>query len=332
MKWAAISIVLIAIVFRDEFGMAEEPEPVAKLTGSLPNVIAPTFGSKQFWGDVLHFHGWRIQQNTLTGHYRLLDEKNYRHAWGSYDTCRGRLDVIKQERNLPAMSGKAVILLHGLVRTRGSLDKLGDYLRDRGGYTVLNVSYPSTQGTVDEHAEKLARIMETLTGVDEIHIVAHSLGNLVVRHYLADAAQDGEKPDPRIRRMVMLGPPNNGSKLAQRLSRSRLFKLITGGTGHQLSQNWQELEDRLATPEFEFGIIAGGTGSEEGNNPLVEGDDDLVVSVESTRLAGATDFRVLPVKHTFMMDDPVVMEYTLRFLTDGYFVSEEDRQPLTTVD
>ena len=73
---------------------------------------------------------------------------------------------------------------------------------------------------------------------------------------------------------------------------------------------------------------AGGKGDDRGYNPLVPGDDDLVVSVASTKLAGATDFRVLPVKHTFMMDDKTVQEYTLRFLQKGWFESDIDRQPL----
>ena len=54
----------------------------------------------------------------------------------------------------------------------------------------------------------------------------------------------------------------------------------------------------------------------------------MVVSVESTRLAGAADFAVLPVLHTVMMDDPRVQQYTLRFLSQGYFVSEDDRHPI----
>ena len=53
-----------------------------------------------------------------------------------------------------------------------------------------------------------------------------------------------------------------------------------------------------------------------------------MVTVESTRLAGAADFAVLPVLHTIMMDDATVQEYTLRFLRHGYFVSEAERHPI----
>ena len=43
---------------------------------------------------------------------------------------------------------------------------------------------------------------------------------------------------------------------------------------------------------------------------------------------GARDFRVLPVWHTVMMDDPVVQAYTLKFLQHGYFEVEQTRQPI----
>jgi hypothetical protein len=95
-----------------------------------------------------------------------------------------------------------------------------------------------------------------------------------------------------------------------------------------LGRQWDRLQQRLATPSFEFGIIAGGRGGERGYNPLVPGDNDGVVSVASTRLAGAADFAVLPALHTFMMNDAKVQEYTLRFLQHGYFVSPERKQPI----
>ena len=43
----------------------------------------PTLGGKQFWADELFFHQWRIQRNVFTGHCRLLDEHDLRHASGT---------------------------------------------------------------------------------------------------------------------------------------------------------------------------------------------------------------------------------------------------------
>ena len=96
-----------------------------------------------------------------------------------------------------------------------------------------------------------------------------------------------------------------------------------------LARQWKALEEKLATPACEFGILAGGRGTAKGYNPWLGQDNDMVVSVESTRLPGATDFAVLPVLHTLMMDDATVQQYTLNFLRHGYFVAPDERHPIS---
>jgi pimeloyl-ACP methyl ester carboxylesterase len=307
----------------------ESDEPEEPSTGRF-NAIAPTLGGKQFWGDVLFFHDWHIQQNVFTGHYRLLDGYNLRHAWGTYEECCNKLSEIKVRRGLEPMRGRAVVVLHGLFRSPSSMSRLSSYLHEEGGYSVFNVSYPTTRGSVGDHAKALNRIIENLAGIEEINFVGHSLGNLVVRHYLGDHTRPEAdvKPDARIKRIVMLGPPNQGAEFAEALDGVSLFHTVAGASGKELSHDWETLAPHLAVPACEFGILAGGRSSDRGFNPWLSGDDDLVVSVADTRLPGATDFAVLPVLHSFMMNDPAVLEYTLRFLKYGYFVSAEARKPI----
>jgi pimeloyl-ACP methyl ester carboxylesterase len=301
------------------------------------NVKAPTAGGKQFWGDEFCFHGWRVQRNVFTEHCRLLDENNKRHASGTYQSCREELDRIRAKEKLPAMKGKAVIVLHGLIRTRSAMKSMAAYLHDEGGYAVFNISYPSTRKPVAYHAANLAKIIDGLEGIEEIHLVGHSLGNLVIRHYLADQTDEanGRKPDPRIGRIVMLAPPNQGSALATRFKENPLLKAIWGVSGQEIAE-WEKLAPKLATPRCEFGILAGGgkrpdksAGEKgKGRNPLLSGDDDLVVTVDETKLPGAHDFLVVPRSHTFFMDDKDVQKYSLHFLKHGCFVSEAKRTPL----
>jgi len=324
-----------------------------------PNVTWKTMGGKQFWADELFFHHWRIQRNVLTGHCRLLDGADMRHAWGTFEQCRAKLDQIRRERNLPPMRGKVVIVLHGLFRSHDSMVPMCRYLEEQGGYTLLNVTYPTTRRDVAAHARVLERIVENLEGVEEINFVAHSLGNIVLRYYLSDHAAarlpaaegaDNEKaegsrkegrqdgggdleaprrvPDARIRRFVMLAPPNQGSQLAGFFADNGLFRLVAGDSARQLGKEWEKLAGKLGTPPCEFSILAGGRGDGEGLNPLLPGDDDGTVTLQSTRLAGARDFAVLPVRHSKIVSDPTAMEYTLRFLKHGHFVSEEKREPI----
>ena len=313
---------------------AEEPQPADPSAFGLENVPMPTLGGVQFWADELFFHQWRIQRNVISNHCRLLDEYNLRHASGTYEECLAKLEQIKRQRDLPPMRGKAVVVLHGLGRTRNSMSALCEYLQKQGDYTVFNVGYASTRRGIADHARALAAILENLHGITEINFVGHSLGNIVVRRYLAEETDQatGRRPDPRIRRFVMLGSPNHGSFAATALGENSLFTAITGTPGQQLGRQWVWLEADLATPRGQFGIIAGGQNNEQGFHNLLPGDDDGVVTVASTRLAGATDFLVLPQLHSFLPSDPKVLECTLRFLQRGYFVSAEQQKPIRAID
>ena len=118
-----------------------------------------------------------------------------------------------------------------------------------------------------------------------------------------------------------------------RLLRSSLsFKVLAGVSGGELSNSWEQLEPTLATPEFEFAIIAGGqVGQSKLNNILLTGKDDFTVSVEETKLIGASDFQIRPLIHTTMMKDKEVFQVTLRFFENGYLKSALSRTPLTSL-
>ncbi len=296
------------------------------LEGNL-NLQMPTMGGKQFWADELFFHQWRIQQNVLTGHFRLLDKNDVRYAWGTFDECKAALEKIKSERHLPPMKGKAVIVLHGICGTRLHMKKICDYLQASGGYEVFNVAYPTTQKEIAEHAKTLAKIIDNLDGIEEVNFVAHSMGNVVIRHYLhdlkvaeaANPAAESAKKRPKFNRFVMLAPPNHGSGLAKYFSENILYKTVTGDSGRELGRDWSRLESQLATPDFEFGIIAGGKGGAKGYNPLLAGDNDGVLGVETAKLAGAKDFIVIPAMHPLLQNNSLALTCTLHFLQEGTF-------------
>jgi len=316
----------------------DEPAEASREPQGPLNLQTPTLGGMQFWGDELLFHDWRIQRNTVTGHCRLLDGNDQRCAWGTFEVCEARLNEIKVANEIEPMRGKVVLALHGLFRTRDSMNRMAEYLKEHGDYQVLRVSYPSSRAGIDEHARALASIVEHLPEVDEIHIVAHSLGNLVVRHFLADEARRGmaSRLNERLGRIVMLAPPNRGSARAALWAESTVFasayRAVAGPAAVQISPDWDEFEPQLTVPACEFGIIAGGRGDGKGWHDQIPGDDDGTVGVAETRLAGACDFIVLPVRHTFLMNDERTLAATLRFLEEGCFVSPEACEPIPLED
>jgi pimeloyl-ACP methyl ester carboxylesterase len=289
------------------------------------SIWSSTLGGRQFWGDVHFFHHFRIQKNVFTGHYRLLDSHDRRLASGTLEDCKKALAEIRVRDQIPAMSGTCVIFIHGIVRSSKSMTTLTRLAEDHH-MTGLEFDYPSTQIDIHQCAEYLHQCIDGLEGVEKIHFVVHSMGGLVIRAYL------DKHRDPRIGRLVMLGTPNQGARMADHLKGTLLFKTVFGPAGQQLVTDPQGLIPKLPIPDFEFAIIAGARGDGKGWNPFIAGDDDGTVEVTSTRLPGAADFITIPVIHAFMMRDQAVGEHALRFLETGSLRADGMREPIPLIE
>lgn len=284
-----------------------------------------TLGGRQFWGDVQFFHGWRIQHNVMTKHYRLLDPDDKRFASGSLSDCQQKLSEVRTSRKLPPMTGKAVILIHGIGRSSKSFADMAKRMKS-DGYTVVGFDYPSTQVPIPDCADYLHKVIQSLDGIESIDIVGHSMGGLVMRAYQMKHSCS------RFRRAVMLGVPNKGAKMANFLKSNPLFKMVLGPAGQQLTSDDDGLISKLPIPKFEFGVLAGGRSGAKGYNPLLPGDNDMTVTVASTRLPGAADFVLLPVIHSFLMSDERAILATVNFLKSGQFDPAKPPSPIRQDD
>lgn len=204
-----------------------------------------------------------------------------------------------------------VVLLHGLARGQGSMARLDRALR-AAGFETWSHTYPSRRHSITYLADALT---EQLVALDRpLCAVTHSLGGVIVRHL----------HDPRLRweRIVMLAPPNQGSRLAAGLVRNPVFRWFYGPAGRELADcsSWP-------TPPAPFAVIAG-TRSLAWSNPTswtlgrrfpTGTPNDGTVAVDETRLPDMTAFAEVDETHTWIMNSPRAHRLAIAFLREGRF-------------
>ena len=184
-----------------------------------------------------------------------------------------------------------IVYVHGLWLT--GLE--GAFLRRRLGLALsadtCAFSYPSVRSNLVTNALAFNKFLGSVDA-DSLHVVAHSLGGLLTLKAFESAASAALPPG----RVVLLGPPLQGSLTARRVAR-----LPLGGTILGLGAREELLgaKPRQWRGSREVGVIAGtlsvGLGRLMGKHSAAS---DGTVFVEETRLDGATDHLELRASHT----------------------------------
>lgn len=143
--------------------------------------------------------------------------------------------------------------------------------------------------------------------------MTHSLGGLLVRQYLSNNVIEG------LHRVVMMGPPNQGSQLADYVSALRLPRWLQPAAVVELGTGGEAITRQLKPVDFELGVIAGNSNGILRWPGAPEEASDGVVTVKETQIAGMVDFIELRTTHTFIMWNPEVQAQVLHFLEQGRF-------------
>jgi len=310
-----LSLTLLAACLVAGFGTAAVAEPPAARDAAWVESWRRS-AEALHWSDELIRHDWRLQRRPGTEECRILDPQEQVVRTGSADECAAAFAALEAGGRIEPVRGPTVIVLHGLGEGRDSMKPLVAHLRTTMNATVLTFGYASTKAAIADHGRALAAVVTGLPTAESISFVGHSLGNLVVRSWMAQAR---EAELARVNRMVMLGPPNQGSDLAKMAAKVWVLAALSDGAARDLVVDWHKVAPTLPAPQCPFGIVAGGKGDGAGYSMLLDGDDDAVVRVDETRLDGADDFLLVPVHHAAMMKHPAVQQAVSSFLTTGRF-------------
>lgn len=214
-----------------------------------------------------------------------------------------------------APSQDGVILLHGIYRSARSMRRLSRFLASQG-FATLNIDYPSTKLTLEQIVDHIQPQIETfaqhLSG--KLHFVGYSMGGLVIRYLL-----ETYRPE-NLGRAVMLGTPNHGSEIADFLARTRLYRYGYGPAGQQLTTRYIHATSPIT---YELGILAGSRSIDPICHYLIGAPNDGKVSVESTRLEGMKEHRIIRATHVFFPLNRSAWHHTLAFLNTGRFADKD---------
>lgn len=207
-----------------------------------------------------------------------------------------------------------VVILHGIFRTHRSMKGLAKFLEAQG-YQVLNLGYPSTRHPIETLCEivhpRIAEFATSLSG--NVHFVGYSMGGLIIRAYLH------HHHPQNLGRVVMIGPPNHGSEVADFLRHWKLYRWAYGPAGQQLITDQRAFVHLFGAVNYELGIIAGDRPIDPISSRIIGKPNDGKVSIESTKLEGMKDHITVQRSHTFFPSHRAMWKLVHDFLSGGNF-------------
>lgn len=203
---------------------------------------------------------------------------------------------------------QTILLVHGLIRSPKSMRRLANFLCKQG-YDCYLYSYDSSKHTITAHSEHLLKNLLQLLNSHPDHtfsFITHSLGGILARDALS-------KMDPqylsRFSKMVLLAPPNKGSRLASFAVKAFPFLAHWIKPLSELRDHPSAYVHRVQTPDsIEIGVIAARL--------------DAKTPPKATKLEMQKDFLIITSTHTFIMNQPYARRAMVNFLEAGSFTGQ----------
>jgi hypothetical protein len=214
--------------------------------------------------------------------------------------------AIPSDQPAPPPDSAAILLVHGLWRTPLSFLSLVRRLH-AWGHSPEQFAYAAIAQRYEAIVERLVcRLDRLATSGAPYAVIGHSLGGVLLRSAIPRIA--GRPPE----HLVMLGTPNRPPRLARRLGVHWVYRRLMGECGINLAS--EDFYTALPVPVVPYTIVAGTTGPRGRWSPFDNEPNDGVVAVSETKIRDDDVVVLLPVTHTFMMNNPDLQAVIARTL------------------
>lgn len=199
------------------------------------------------------------------------------------------------------------LFVHGMGRTPLSGARMLRRLRARGMRTH-SFGYATPIERFDAIRDRLVRRLAALAANGEYVAIGHSLGGVLLRAAIAALPAGVARP----RRLFLLGSPVRASRLARKLHRTWLFRLLAGDCGQLLASTGRMAGiDGCDVPTT---AIIGVKGWRGRWSPFGTLDNDGIVSVDEVAAGWADETIRVPLVHTWLPADRRVADRILATL------------------
>jgi len=179
-------------------------------------------------------------------------------------------------------AGMPVLLVHGYVCNRGIWRAMRRLLGERVPNPLFTINLEPPLAPIDDYLPQLATRVDKIcaaTGSGKIVIIAHSMGGLAARAYLARGV--GAE---RVARLVTIASPHHGTEIA-RLGLGRNVRQMYCGNAWLAKLAEEETRRRSAVPV----------------TCIYSDNDDLVFPTTSCRLSHANNIALRGIGHVSLL-------------------------------
>ena len=206
-----------------------------------------------------------------------------------------------------------IVSVHGFGRNESAMKKLSDHFACEGfvskvvGYKTFSQELNEIE---DEFFSKINKL--NLNKYRKVHFVGHSFGGLLIRSYLK------EHKLKNLGKVVNIGSPSKGTPVVDHIKDRWWFNCLIPAAVSMSSQGSKFL-DKIKNPDYPLGIIAG----IKDVGGMLDGKNDGIVPLKSTKVEGMTDFIEIKSGHGMLRYNEDVAKQSVTFIRYGKFQKKD---------